>query len=94
MHMEALKIIKIHKMINDESKPRQNGLQTNRLPTHARTVMIRVRDNKLPLQFGYFDGNSWRYLNRDYFHAEEVVGWMEMEDAARLIDSVDEPSDA
>lgn len=79
-------------MTNDESRPRQAGWQTNRLPTHARTVLVRLDDPGVPVWLAYYDSKKWRSLNRGRLYA--VQAWMSLEDAAEWLDRIGNPVDA
>lgn len=80
-------------MANDESAPRQGGWQTNRLPTHARTVLVRLDEHRMPVWLAYYDANRWRSLNRGHLKFE-VKGWIELSECALLLDQIENPSDS
>lgn len=74
----------------NDSAPRQAGWQTLRLPTHARTVLVRLDDPTMPVWLAYYDSKKWRSLNRGTLHG--VTGWVELSECAHFIDSIGNPT--
>lgn len=60
---------------------------TDKLPDSDMTVLMRLQDEENFIWPGYHDGEEWR--SGDGFPLEvAVLGWMELEDAASLLDTI------
>lgn len=59
---------------------------TNQLPDSDMTVLMRLDDEAYPVWPGWHDGERWRSADASLVE-REVIGWMELEDAARILDS-------
>jgi len=60
---------------------------TSSLPDNDICVLIRTKCEEWPLALGWRDGDVWRELSSDEIDSE-VTGWMHMDDAAGILDTV------
>lgn len=58
-----------------------------KLPDDDISVLIRTNSQDWPLALGWLDAGVWRELSADAIDAE-VTGWMHMEDAAGILDTI------
>jgi hypothetical protein len=62
-----------------------NGWITDKLPDSDMTVLMRLSDKEFPVWPGFHDGEQW--MSSDASTVEgPVLGWMELEDAAKQLD--------
>jgi len=57
------------------------------LPDAEICVLIRTGSEEWPLALGWYDGEHWLELSSDRITAS-VMGWMHMEDAAGILDTI------
>ena len=56
-----------------------------RLPDPATTVLVRTSIKEFPVWPGFYDGERWRFADGTELDGP-VLGWMEIEEAARVLD--------
>lgn len=58
---------------------------TDCLPDSEALVLMRLKDEECPVWPGFHDGEEWRSADASTVQGP-VVGWMELEDAAKRLD--------
>ena len=56
------------------------------LPDDEITVLLRLNDPEWPVSLGFHENGEWRDNLADQIATDIVLGWMHLEDAARLLD--------
>ena len=56
------------------------------LPDDEITVLLRLNDSEWPVSLGFHENGEWRDNLADQIATDIVLGWMHLEDAARLLD--------
>lgn len=64
---------------------------TDKLPDSDSPVLIRCSGTELPVWPGFHNGEEWRSAENASTIEGPVLGWMELEDAARLLDANSKP---
>ncbi len=68
--------------------PKPRGVWvTDSLPDSDLTVLVRTNDRELPVWPGFHDGEFWRTADASTV-VGIVLGWMNLEDAAKHLDSI------
>ena len=59
------------------------------LPDCDISVLVRTTHEEYPIMFGFYDGEEWVSDNGETMKLLkcEVIGWMHLEDAARILDA-------
>lgn len=64
------------------------GWVRNGLPDSDTTVLVRIEDEESPIWPGFHDGEAWRHADASLMELR-VLGWMELEAAAKVLDGKD-----
>lgn len=56
------------------------------LPDDECTVLVRLANDEWPITLGFHEDGEWRDNLADEIATDIVLGWMHLEDAARLLD--------
>ena len=68
------------------SKAKTDNWIRDELPDADLLVCIRCHDPEYPIASGFYDGENWR-TEEGAVLENGVQGWMDLEDAARILDN-------
>lgn len=66
----------------------KQGQWQSGLPDSDTTVLVRTTDDDMPIAGAFHDGETWRDSTAEAIRAELIRGWMHLDRAAHLLDSL------
>jgi hypothetical protein len=80
--------------MNAQARLQSSKWITDALPDSEMTVLMRCAGDEFPVWPGFHDGEQWCSADGTTIEETMVLGWMEFETAAKILDEFREPLNA